>query len=391
MSNPLSRVFSVEDMARLARSRLPRAVYDFYAGGAEDERTLRANLRAFEDLTLLTRVLTGSGAANTATKILGVASAMPLAIAPMGAVGFGRRDGDAAIARAAASAGVPYILSTTATTSIEDLAAAAGGRLWFQLYAFRQKERSLRLVERAKEAGYEALVVTVDVPVGGKRERDLRNDFAMPFRFTARNLLDFSSRPRWALDMLLNGIPPLPNLVGVPAGDPDTADKVSSVGREFDPAFSWDDLKLLRKKWPGKLVLKGILHPGDALLAADAGCDAVVVSNHGGRQLDGAVATMAALPQVCDMVGKRMEVFVDGGIRRGSDVARAVALGATAVLTGRPALYGACAAGEAGASHVLTILRDELVRTMILCGVPDIAGIGRELLLASLPAKAPAS
>ena len=364
-------------MAQLARRCLPRSVYDFYAGGAEDERTLRANLQAFENLTLLTRVLTGSGSANTATSILGAASAMPLAIAPMGAVGFGRRDGDAAMARAAASAGIPYILSTTATTSIEDLAASAGGRLWFQLYAFKEKERSLQLVERAKEAGYEALVVTVDVPVGGKRERDLRNDFAMPFRFTARNLLDFSSRPRWALDMLVNGIPALPNLDGL-AGP--VAGEVSSVGREFDPAFKWEDLKLLRKKWPGKLVLKGILHPGDALLAADMGCDAVVVSNHGGRQLDGAASTMAGLPQVCDRVGKRMEVFVDGGIRRGSDIAKAVASGATAVLIGRPALYGACAAGEAGVAQVLKILRDELARTMVLCGVPDVAGLGPDLL-----------
>lgn len=377
MSNSLSRIFSVEDMAQLARRCLPRSVYDFYAGGAEDERTLRANLQAFENLTLLTRVLTGSGSANTATSILGAASAMPLAIAPMGAVGFGRRDGDAAMARAAASAGIPYILSTTATTSIEDLAASAGGRLWFQLYAFKEKERSLQLVERAKEAGYEALVVTVDVPVGGKRERDLRNDFAMPFRFTARNLLDFSSRPRWALDMLVNGIPALPNLDGL-AGP--VAGEVSSVGREFDPAFKWEDLKLLRKKWPGKLVLKGILHPGDALLAADMGCDAVVVSNHGGRQLDGAASTMAGLPQVCDRVGKRMEVFVDGGIRRGSDIAKAVASGATAVLIGRPALYGACAAGEAGVAQVLKILRDELARTMVLCGVPDVAGLGPDLL-----------
>jgi (S)-mandelate dehydrogenase len=377
MSNSLSRIFSVEDMAQLARRCLPRSVYDFYAGGAEDERTLRANLQAFENLTLVTRVLTGSGSANTATSILGAASAMPLAIAPMGAVGFGRRDGDAAMARAAASAGIPYILSTTATMSIEDLAASACGRLWFQLYAFKQKERSLQLVQRAKEAGYEALVVTVDVPVGGKRERDLRNDFAMPFRFTARNLLDFSSRPRWALDMLVNGIPALPNLSGL-AGP--VAVETSSVGGEFDPAFNWEDLKLLRKKWPGKLVLKGILHPGDALLAADAGCDAVVVSNHGGRQLDGAASSMAGLPQVCDRVGKRMEVFVDGGIRRGSDIAKAVASGATAVLIGRPALYGACAAGEAGVAQVLKILREELARTMVLCGVPDVAGLVPDLL-----------
>ena len=382
MLSSFSRVFSTEDMARLAGKKLPRSIFDFYSGGAEDEITMRANRTAFEDICLVPRILSVKGAVDTSQTILGSSAKLPIAIAPMGAVGFGRRDGDIAIARAARVAGIPYVLSTTATTSIEHLAEAAGGKLWFQLYALRHREASFRLVDRAKAAGYEALVVTADVPVGGKRERDLRNDFSMPFRFTARNLIDFASRPRWALDMLVNGIPPLPNLAEVVGGDVLPVDAAASVGREFDPTFNWEDLKAIRKRWPGQLILKGVLSVADALLAADAGCNAIIVSNHGGRQLDGAIATMRALPEISGALGERLEILIDGGIRRGSDIAKAVALGATAVLVGRPALYGACVGGEAGVSHVLGILRDELVRSMTLCGVADLASITRELVSA---------
>ena len=379
MSHILSRAFSLDDVARIAQRKLPRSIYDFYSGGAENEITMDANRRAFEELALVPRILRGVQP-NTQQVILGSASSLPLVIAPMGAVGYGCRDGDVALAKAAASAGIPYVLSTTATTSIERVAEEAGGNLWFQLYTLRRREVTMRLLERAKAAGYGVLVVTADVPVGGKRERDLRNDFSMPFRFTARNMAVFASRPSWALGMLIRGIPTMPNLTEMAGHDSLPVDAAASVGREFDPTFDWEGLKEIRKRWPGKLLLKGLLHPDDAVAAADAGCDGVIVSNHGGRQLDGAVATMRALPGICDKVAHRIDVLLDGGVRRGGDVAKAVALGATAVLVGRPALYGACIAGEAGVEHVLKILNDELVRVMTLCGLSDMASLNRELI-----------
>ncbi len=385
MPNTLSRAFSTQDLERLARRKLPRAVFDFYAGGAEDEITLRANACMYQEIGLVPQVLSGVDKPDPACLILSQAASMPVVIAPMGAVGFGRRDGDICIARAAAKAGVPYVLSTTATTSIEHLAEAAGGRLWFQLYPLRDPAATAKLVARAHAAGYEALVLTADVPVGGKRERDLRNDFAMPFRYTARNLLDFASRPRWALEMLRYGIPPMPNLQDMApqttaASGVTSVASVASVGREFDPAFNWADLAALRRQWPGKLVLKGILHADDAERAVQAGCDAVVVSNHGGRQLDGAIASLHALPRIRERVGDQLEVLVDGGVRRGSDIAKALALGANAVMVGRPALYGVCATGEPGAAQVLQILRDEFTRTLSLCGCPSAAALNPNLL-----------
>jgi (S)-mandelate dehydrogenase len=380
MSVSLSRVFSIDDLARLARRRLPRAIFDFYEGGAEDEQTLRRNREAFTDTVLAPQVLVDVSTVDTTTILQGAPAAMPMAIAPMGAVGFGSRDGDIAIARAAARAGVPYILSTAATTSIEGVARAVGGRLWFQIYPLKQKEATLRLVERARQAGYEALVVTVDVPVGGKRERDLRNDISMPFRFTARNVLDFSSRPGWALDMLLRGMPTLENLTDLSQESIDPAADASSVGSGFDSAFNWDGLSILREQWPGRLLLKGVLRPDDAIRAAKMGCNGVIVSNHGGRQLDGSVATLKALPAIAAAVGDRVEIFLDGGVRRGSDIAKALALGADGVLIGRPALYGVCAAGERGVIRALDILRDEFVRTLQLCGIARVSDIGPSLL-----------
>jgi len=380
----LARAFSIDDLRRMARQALPRAVFDFFEGGAEDELTLAANRAAFADVRLLPKVLVDVAQVDTGTAILGQTARMPLVIAPMGAVGFGRRGADVAIARAAAHADVPYVLSTMATASIERIAREAGGRLWFQAYVLKQRVQTTRLMERAQAAGYEALMITADVPVGGKRERDLRNDFAIPFRFTPRNLLDFASRPAWALDMLLRGVPVMENLLEMAPEANDTAQLASSVGREFDAGFNWDGLQQIRDAWPRKLVLKGVLRANDAQRAAAIGCDAIVVSNHGGRQLDGASATLAALPGVVAAVGGRCAVLVDGGVRRGVDMLKARALGAEAVLIGRPALYGACAAGEAGVQRALEILHDELVRAMRLCGAPHIEAITGDLL--ALPA-----
>jgi (S)-mandelate dehydrogenase len=378
----LSRAWSIEDLRRIARKRLPRAVFDFFDGGAEDETTLAANRAAFERLRLAPRVLVDVSKVDTATEIVGGPAKLPIAIAPTGASGLGWPGADVALARAAAAFGIPYTLSTAANTSIERLASEAGGRLWFQLYVLRDPALAAKLVERAEAAGYEGLMVTVDLPVGGKRERDFRNDFTIPFRATPRNLLDFASRPAWAAALARHGVPKLENLEGyepkaAPGGEGTIA---SSVGNELDPSFDWDRLKALRDRWPRKLLVKGVARADDAERLAALGCDAVIVSNHGGRQLDGAVATLDALPAVARAVGKRTAVLVDSGVRRGADIVKARALGAQAVLVGRATLFGVSAAGEAGARRALEILADELVRSMQLCGATRVEHIGPELI-----------
>jgi (S)-mandelate dehydrogenase len=381
-ASAVARAYSIEDLRQLARRRLPRAVFDFFDGGAEDEQTLRENRAAFERVRLVPRVLVDVSAVDTTTTIVGAKSNLPLGIAPTGAVGFGWSGGDVAIARAAATFGIPYALSTTATASIERIANEAGGNLWFQAYILRKREFTLGLIERARAAGYAGLVVTVDLPVGGKRERDFRNDFAIPFRFTRKNVFDFASRPAWALSMLREGMPVMENLIGFTPEATTTAGIASSVGRSYDASFDWDALKAMRDNWPKKMLVKGIAHADDAERIASIGCDGVIVSNHGGRQLDGAIATLDALPAIVRAAGSRISVLIDGGIRRGGDIMKALALGAEAVMIGRATLYGACAAGEAGAVRALEILSDELRRTMQLCGIRSISEIGSHLIAA---------
>lgn len=375
------KAFSIEELRQAAKRRLPRAVFDFIDGGAEDEVTLRANRAAFERLQLAPKMLVDVSTVDTATTILGGPSALPIAIAPTGAVGFGWRGGDVAIAKVAAAAGIPYSLSMSATASIEQIAREAPGRLWFQAYFLKQRGYTLGLIERARQAGYEALIVTADVQVGGKRERDYRNDFALPFRYTARNMLDFASRPAWALDMLVNGIPVMENLTGLAPEAANASALASSVARNNDPSLDWEVMKQVRDRWPGKLLVKGILRADDAERAVALGCEGVIVSNHGGRQLDGAIAAFDALPAVARAIGGRASVLMDGGVRRGSDVVKALACGAQAAMTGRATLFGACAAGEPGAKRALEILADELVRSMQLSGMRRIADIGPELLV----------
>ena len=373
MSYNAGKAYSIEDLRRAARRRLPRAVFDFFDGGAEDELTLRDNEAAYKRVRLLPKVLTDVEVIDTSTALLGQRAELPVAIAPTGAVGFGWRGGDIAIARAAVAAGIPYTLSSAATASIENIANAAPGRLWFQAYILRNKPFLEALIERARAADYEALVITVDLPVGGKRERDFRNDFSVPFRFTAKNLLDFSRHPRWLADIVRYGMPVMENMVGLETQATNATAIASSVGRGYDPAFNWDGLQKIRDNWPRKLIVKGILRPDDAVRVATMGCDAVVVSNHGGRQLDGAVATFDALPGVVQAVNGRLPVLLDGGVRRGSDIFKALAMGADGVMLGRATLYGASAAGEPGASRALAILKDELIRTMQLCGACTVA------------------
>jgi (S)-mandelate dehydrogenase len=376
------RAWNIEDLRRLAKKRLPRGIFDFFDGAAEDEITLRDNRAAFERVRLAPKSLAGVARIDTSTAILGARSKLPIAIGPTGGAGFGWPFADIGIARAAAAAGIPFTVSTMATASIERVAREAGGRLWFQAYVFRQREMTLSLIERARETGYEALMVTVDVPVGGKRERDFHNDFAIRFQFTPRNVLDFASRPLWVLAILRHGMPVLENVVGLAPEAKTTAEIASSVGQFWDADFDWDGLRAIRDRWPRKMLVKGILRADDAERLAAMGIDAVVVSNHGGRQLDGAVATLDALTPVVRAVKSRMSVLVDGGVRRGVDAVKAVALGAEAVMLGRATLYGGCAAGEAGATRAVEILRDELVRAMQLSGVRTVAEIGPDLLAA---------
>lgn len=376
----LPRACSIEDLRRASRRHLPRAIFDFFDGGAEDELTLADNCAAFRRVRLAPRALVDVSAVDTSARVLGAPSSLPLAVAPTGAVGFGRRGGDIAIARAAARAGVPYTLSTSATASIEQIADAAPGRLWFQAYILRHRPLLESLIARARAADYEGLMITVDLPVGGKRERDSRNGLSFPFHYTARNLRDFASRPVWALDMLCRGLPVMESLKGLEAPGADATRLASSVGRSYDPSFDWARLEALRDQWPRKLIVKGVLRPDDADRLARLGCDAVVVSNHGGRQLDGAAATLDALPGVTQAAAGRMEVLVDGGVRRGGDILKALALGANAVLVGRATLWGAIAAGEAGAARALDILREEFQRGMQLCGARRVPEIGPDLL-----------
>jgi (S)-mandelate dehydrogenase len=375
--------YNIAELRQMAKRRLPRAVFDFIDGGAEDERTLRDNCEAFGRERFAPKQMVDVSAVDTSTTILGGPSKLPIAIAPTGAVGLAWRGGDIAIARAAAAMGIPYSLSMSATASIETIAREAPGRLWFQAYFLKPRDTTFALIDRAHAAGYEALIVTCDVPVGGKRERDHYNHFTVPFRYTPRNLVDFALRPAWALDMLFRGIPKMENLERFAPGKTDTKGLASSVARNNDAALDWEVLKQVRERWKGKLLLKGVLRPDDAERAVAIGCEGVIVSNHGGRQLDSAVCSFDALPGIARAVGGKASVLMDGGVRRGSDVVKAVARGAQAVMTGRATLFGAAAAGAPGAQRALDILATELVRTMQLCGVRRVSEIGPEILFGS--------
>jgi (S)-mandelate dehydrogenase len=376
----LARAVSIEDLRVLAKRRLPRAIFDFFDGGAEDEVTLRGNRAAFERVRLLPKVLVNVAEVDTRTSLFGKPSTLPLAIAPTGGISAGRAGAELILARAAKACGVPFTMATPSAFTIERVAQEVGGRLWFQLYAVRDKEFRSRLVERAKNAGYEAILVTVDLPVSGKRERDPRNGFHTPYSPNWRNSRDVIFKPAWALDMLRHGLPGMANLEGYRFSTPTGTDIVTAVGREMDAALDWEYIQRLREQWPGKLLLKGVERADDAERAVAVGCDGVVVSNHGGRQLDGAAATLEALPAVSSAVGNRITVLLDGGVRRGVDILKARALGAHAVLTGRATLFGAMAGGEPGALRALEILSTELERAMQLCGARSVAEIGPHLV-----------
>jgi L-lactate dehydrogenase (cytochrome) len=377
----LARAFTIDDLRRLARRRLPRAVFDFVEGGAGDEQTVVRNRAAFERLLFQPKVLVDVSKREQATVVFGDRIETPVLLSPTGMAGLCWPKGEVAAARAAHEAGTIYTLSTHSSCSIEEVAAGAPGLLWFQLYVWQNRDLTRSFVERARAAGYRALLLTVDVPVISRRERDLRNGFTVPPRLTARNVLDTVRRVGWIRRVLFGPRLTLANLVGAP-GAPRT-DIVTLAGvanRQVDPSIAWGDLVWFRSLWSGPLLLKGVLTAADARRAAEYGVDGLVVSNHGGRQLDGVPATIEALPEIVEAVGGRIDVLLDGGVRRGADVVRALALGARAVMVGRPYLYGLAAGGPAGARHAIETLAREVDQVLALVGVPRVGDLDRTIV-----------
>jgi L-lactate dehydrogenase (cytochrome) len=369
----LTRALTIADLRAVARRRTPRAVFDYTDGAAEAEISLRRATEAFRRVEFQPRVLRDVDRVDTTTTILGRPAALPLAFAPTGFTRMMHHEGERAVVRVADRAGIPYALSTMGTTSIEDVAAAApGARKWFQLYVWRDRGAGKDLVQRAQAAGYEALILTADVPVAGARLRDVRNGLTVPPSLTLRTFVDGALHPSWWLNLLTTE--PL-TFASLTSWEGTVAELINKM---FDPTVTMRDLSWLREIWSGPLIVKGIQHPDDARAVVDLGADAVVVSNHGGRQLDRAVTPLEALPGVLDAVGDRAEVLLDGGVRSGADVAAAVALGARACLVGRAYLYGLMAGGERGVARAVEILSLELVRTMQLLGVDSVAHLGPE-------------
>jgi L-lactate dehydrogenase (cytochrome) len=378
----LARAASVADLRAIARRRLPGGVFDYIDGGAEDERTMAANSAAFAGVTFRPRVLRDVGDVDPSTTLLGRPLPLPLVLAPTGFTRIADPDGELAVARAAARAGLPYTLSTLSTRSIEEVAEASAGPKWFQVYVWRDRGLVKEMIGRAAMARYEALVLTVDTAVLGRRERDVRRGFSLPPKVGLGTLVDGAVHPGWTWRFLRSEPIRFANVSeSVGAGDGTTAVTLSDyVNTQFDPGLSWRDVEWMRSVWHGPLVVKGIQTVGDARLAAEAGVEAIALSNHGGRQLDSAPATLDLVAPVADAVGDRLEIICDGGVRRGSDIVKAVALGARACMAGRAYLYGLGAAGERGVDHVLGLLDADVRRTMALVGARTVAELGRELV-----------
>jgi len=378
----IGRAASVGDLRRMARRRLPRGVFDYIDGGAEDERSLERNVSAFGRLELNPRVLRDVSVIDTSTTILGRPAAMPLALSPTGFTRIADPQGELAVARAANRAGLPYGLSTMGTRSIEEVAAVSSGAKWFQVYTWKDRGLVKDLVDRAAAAGYEAIILTVDTAVLGRRERDVRRGYTLPPKIGPGTIVDGILHPAWTLDFLRN--PPI-TFASVasnnPADDGSSAVTLSEyMSSQFDAALSWRDVEWLQSVWSGPLVLKGIQTPADAKLAVAAGVQAIALSNHGGRQLDDAPPVVELIEPVAQEVGGQIEIYCDGGVRRGSDIVKALALGANACMIGRAYLYALGAAGERGVDHVLGFLAQGMARTMALSGVARVADINRELV-----------
>ena len=373
-------VTNIEDLRRIARRRIPRAIFDYADRGSYDEATLRANRDDLAALKLRQRVMIDVSDRGTGTTLLGEAVTMPVAIAPTGLTGLFHADGEIHGCRAAQAFGIPFTLSTMSICSIEDVAGAVDKPFWFQLYVMRDRGFARSLVERAIAAKCSALVLTLDLQIQGQRHQDIKNGLAVPPKLTLRNMLDVATKPRWALEVLRGRRKTFGNLAEAPGAKGGLNTLSHWIAGQFDPSLSWKDVAWIRSIWPGKLILKGVLDVDDARLAAETGADALVVSNHGGRQLDGAPSSISVLQPIAEAVGDRIEVMFDGGIRSGQDVMKAVALGARGCMIGKSWLYGLAAGGEAGVTKALEIIRKELDISMALTGTKSIAGITPEIL-----------
>ncbi len=377
----LARCANVDDLRRAARRRLPRGVFDYIDGAAEDEVSSARNREAFERLEFRPRILRGVESVEPGTTLLGRPLSLPLVIAPTGFTRIANPAGELAVARAAARAGIPYTLSTLGTRSIEEVSEVSDGRRWFQVYAWRDRGLVQELVQRAAQAGFEALVLTVDTAVFGRRERDVRSGFTLPPKLGLGTLIDGVLHPGWTLEFARAEPILFANVVGRDAGDgSDAVTLADYVNSQFDPGLSWADVDWLRSVWDGPIVLKGVQRVEDAALAADAGVEAIVLSNHGGRQLDGSPPPLELVAPVVDRVGDRTEVICDGGLRRGSDIVKAVALGARACMAGRAFLYGLAAAGEPSVDRVLEWFDEDVRRVMTLIGAGGVGELGQDLV-----------
>ncbi len=373
-------VTCIEDLRRLARRRVPRMFYDYADSGSWTEGTYRANEEAFQRIRLRQRVAVNIAERSLRSTMAGVEVAMPVALAPTGLTGMQHADGEILAARAAAAFGVPFTLSTMSICSIEDVAAASAAPFWFQVYMMRDRGFIERLIRRAQAANCSALMLTLDLQVLGQRHKDVRNGLSAPPKPTLANLLNLATKPRWCLGMLGTTRRQFGNIVGHVSGVDDMSSLSAWTAQQFDPSLNWNDVEWIKRLWGGKLILKGIMDPQDARRAADTGADALIVSNHGGRQLDGAPSAIEALPAIVAEVGQRIEVWMDGGIRSGQSVLKALALGAHATLIGRAFLYGLGAMGEAGVRNCLELIQRELDVTMGFCGCTRVEQIQRNVL-----------
>ena len=377
----LARALNIADLRAVARRRVPHFVFEYVEGGAEDEASLRCNRTSFEALRLIPQTLVDTSSRHLRTEILGRPAAAPLVIGPTGLNGMLHADGDIGLARAAAHLGIPFTLSTMSTTRLEDVAKQAGGRLWMQLYVMKNRGVAEDIMTRAAAAGYEALVFTTDANVFGSREWD-RRSYQAPGKPTLRARLDALRHPGWLRSVLMaNGIPRFRNLEGfLPPGATSAVGGSTIIPKLFEATITWDDITWIRRFWPRKLLIKGVLSVPDAERAAALGCDGIVLTNHGGRQLDSCVAPIDVLPEIAAAVGRRLSIIIDGGFRRGTDVIKALSLGANAAMTGRATLYGLAANGERGVERALEILTTEMERAMGQLGVNSVADLGPHII-----------
>ena len=378
----LSKITCIEDLRVVAKRRVPRMFYDYADSGSYTQGTYRANEDDFQKIKLRQRVAVNMEGRSTRSTMIGQEVAMPVAIAPTGLTGMQHADGEILGARAAKAFGIPFTLSTMSICSLEDIAEHTGHHpFWFQLYVMRDKAFMERLINRAKAANCSALVVTLDLQILGQRHKDIKNGLSTPPKPTLANMINLATKPHWCLGMLGTKRRSFGNIVGHVDGVGDVSSLSSWTADQFDPSLNWSDVEWIKKLWGGKIILKGVMDAEDARLAAQSGADALVVSNHGGRQLDGAPSSIEALPSIAEAAGKDIEVWMDGGIRSGQDVLKARALGAQGTMIGRSFLYGLGAYGQAGVSKALQIIHKELDTTMAFCGHTQIDKVGREILL----------